>query len=297
MSATRHSLSVKTEIGVFVGRQGELARLQEAIRDRQSLLIWGEPDSGKSALVLRAISQLPELLASRCICAPANVSPQAILRIITEGLADDPLLRAKFRADTGQHPSFSHWVRAQTSLRLRGLLYRAADAGQYWIFLEDVAPMSHLMARILKELVCNRKTPVYLIAQSWTAADLGHAASLYWNDRLRLHVGGLPLAAARTLVELSIRRFGLSRLDLEGFRKEILELSGMLPGTILRLCAAAADTRYHFEGRIKTKLLYADHLLNQWAASRFEQGPAPACSDPRNVGLDFAPRKGRKSNV
>jgi AAA domain len=262
MSATRSSLAVAPEIGLFLGRQSELTRLEEAMRKRESLVIWGASGSGKSLLVARAIAQMPERVARRCVCASGAGSPQEILRRIAQGLAEDPLFRAKFRADTGYGASFSQWVKAQTSLRLRGLLYRAAGAGEYWIFLEDLAPMTHMLARIVKELILNQSTPVYAITPGWTYTELGYAASLYWNDKLRLHVGGLSLAAARELLEFSIRQFGLSEFDLEGFREDILDFSGMLPGAIVRMCGAAADSHYHFEGRIKTKLLHVDYLVN-----------------------------------
>lgn len=215
---------------------------------------------------------MPERVARRCICASGNGSPQDVLRSIAEGLAEDPLFRAKFRADAGYGASFSHWVNEQSSLRLRGLLYRAAGAGEYWIFLEDLAPMSHLLARIVKELMWNQKTPVYAIARGWTYTELGHAAQLYWNDRQRLHIGALPVAAAKELLELSIRQFGLSRFDLEGFREDILDFSEMLPGAIVTMCAAAADSQYHFEGRIKTKLLHVDYLVNHCQRSPDRSG-------------------------
>ncbi len=262
MSAPRSSLATVPEAGPFLGRQSELARLEEAIRKRESLLIWGARNSGKSTLTGRAISQMPERVARRCIRASGKGSPQDVLRSIAQGLAEDPLFRAKFRADTGYGASFSRWVNEQSSLRLRGLLYRAAGGGEYWIFLEDLAPMSHLLARIVKELMWNQKTPVYAIARGWTYIELGHAAQLYWNDRQRLHVGALPVAAVKELLEFSIRRFGLSRFDLEGFREDILEFSEMLPGAIVAMCAAAADSQYHFDGRIKTKLLHVDYLVN-----------------------------------
>ena len=101
MCATGSTLAFAPETGVFLGRQSELARLQEAMRKRQSLLIWGLPDSGKSTLVSRAISQMPERIVRRCIRATGNGSPQEILRSIAEGFADDPLFKSKFRADTG----------------------------------------------------------------------------------------------------------------------------------------------------------------------------------------------------
>lgn len=261
MTATGLTLAFAPETGIFLGRQSELARLQEAMQKRQSVLIWGLPDAGKSTFVARAISQMPERIVRRCIRATGTGSPQDILRSIAEGFVEDPLFKAKFRADTGYGASFSHWVRQQSSLRLRGLLYRAAGAGEYWIFLEDLAPMTHMLVRIVKELMLNQETPIYAIAPGWTYQELGYGAQLYWNDRQRLHIGGLPAPAARELVESSIHRFGLSQFDLEGFREDILEFSGMLPGAILRMCAAASHVRYQFEGRIKTRLLHVDYLM------------------------------------
>lgn len=249
------------ETDTFIGRMSELTRLQDAIRKRESMLIWGLPDSGKSELMLRAISQLPATIRKQCVCATGNGSPQEILRSITQGFAEDALFRSKFRAETGDGASFAQWIKHQSSLRLRGLLYRAAGAGKYWIFLEDLAPMTHMTARIMKQLMLNQETPVYAIAGGWTYKELGHGAPLYWNDRQRLQVGALPSPAAKELLEWAIRRFGLARFDLDGFREDILQFSGLLPGAILRMCEAAADNRYQFEGRIKTKLLHVDYLM------------------------------------
>ncbi len=267
MPTARPTHDVALEPGVFLGRKSELSRLREAIRKRESLLVWGAANSGKTALVARALSELPERIAKRCICTRGGGSPHDILRGIAEGFAEDPLFRSKFRADTGYGASFSHWVKDQTSLRLRGLLYRAAGAGEYWIFLEDLAPMTHMLTRIVKELMINQETAIYSIAAGWTYRELGHAAQLYWNDQQRLHVGALSPAAANALVELCIRRFGLERFDLEGFREDILEFSGLLPGAIVQMCAAAAGAHYHYEGRIKTKLLHVDYLMNHCEVS------------------------------
>jgi hypothetical protein len=261
--ATSHATIPAQGNGVlFLGRDAEMARLAQAIRKRESLLVWGEADSGKSALVSQALSHLPKGEARWCVRAVGNGSPQDILRSIAQGFGDDPLFRSRFRGETGYGASFAHWVKAQTSLRLRGLLYRAAREGQYRIFLEDLAPMTHMLARITKELMLNQSTPIYAVARGCTYTELGNAAALYWNDRLRLHVGGLSSVAAKELLEISIQRCGLLQLDLAGFREDILDFSGMLPGAIVRMCEAAADPHYHFEGRVKTKLLHVDYLVN-----------------------------------
>jgi hypothetical protein len=188
-------------------------------------------------------------------------------REIAQGFVDDSLFRSKFRADTGFGASFPHWMKAQTSLRLRGLLYRAAGAGECWIFLEDLVPMTHMLTRIIKELMLNQETPIYAVAQGWTYSELGHGTQLYWNDRQRLHVGGLTLPVAKELLEMCIRRFGLGRFDLEGFREDNLEFSGLLPGDIVQMCAAAASAHYHYGARIKTKLLHVDYLMNHFEGS------------------------------
>jgi hypothetical protein len=263
MTATGSTRGVALEAGIFLGRQNELVRLKEAIRKRESLLIWGVPHSGKSALLARALAEVPSKMARQCILATGNGSPQEILRSIAYGFAEDPLFKAKFRADTGCGASFALWVKHQTSLRLRGLLYRAASAGEYRIILEDLAPMTHTLMCIVKQLMWNHKTPIYAVARKCTYNELGHAAQLYWNDRQRLQVGELSVPAAKELLEWSIRRHRLARFDLERFREDVLEFSGVLPGAMVRMCAAAEDARYHFNGRIKTKLLHVDYLLNR----------------------------------
>ena len=123
--------------------------------------------------------------------------------------------------------------------------------------------MTHMLTRIVKELMINRETPIYSIAPGWTYRELGYGTQVYWNDRQRLQVGGLCVPAANELLEWAIRKFGLAQFDLDGFRDDILEFSGLLPGAILRMCEAAADGRYHFDGRIKTKLLHVDYLIKR----------------------------------
>jgi hypothetical protein len=84
----------------------------------------------------------------------------------------------------------------------------------------------------------------------------------YWGDRERLALGPLHDRAAGELLESSIKRFGLSQFDHDGFRDEILELSKQIPGAIVKMCALAADPRYRYESRIKIKSVYIDHLVS-----------------------------------
>lgn len=264
MNASGMILASHAPLGCFLGRDAEVNRLHEAIHKRESVLIWGAAEAGKSTLVSKVVSGLSEKTARRCLFAPCHGSPQETLRALIKEFenTDNAVLGKRFRAEAGHGESFAHWTKQQTSLRLRGLLYKAVAEGEYWIFFEDVAPITHILARIIKEVIWNQRTPVYLVARGWTYAEVGHVAQLYWTDQHRLQVGPLAPPAAKQLLETCIRRFALSQFDLEGFREDILHFSGLLPGAIIKMCEAAADSRYHFEGRIKTKLLHVDYLVN-----------------------------------
>jgi len=155
----------------------------------------------------------------------------------------------------------SRWLHKQTSLRLRGILFTASAQGDYRFFVDHFPPPTHHMAHMMKEIMYRCKTPVYLAARDYSQREVGYAWSLYWHDGLRVHLGPLNQRAARELLEICIQGLGLDTLDLEDFREDILRLSGHLPGSIVRMCELAADSRYHYRDRIKTKLVHVDYLL------------------------------------
>jgi hypothetical protein len=95
---------------------------------------------------------------------------------------------------------------------------------------------------------------------------------LYWNDALRIHVAPLHERAAKELLEICIRMFRLDSVDLEGFRENILRVSGLLPGAIVKMCELAADSRYHYGDRIKFKLVHVDYLM-QSSPSALDRAP------------------------
>ena len=269
----------RPEPGAFLGREAEAERLRVAILGRSGLAICGPADAGKTALVRHVIARLPKAAARGSIYASLRGAPREVLARLLEEMhaRGDALLQQKFRSETGRGAEFARWVERQTSLRMRGLLYRAAEAGSYCLFLDDVAGLSDAQARIVKELSWMRGTPVYLIARGWTEQELGRAARLYWNDELRLDVGPLELRATRALLEHCIRRYGLARLNLDGFREGILRLSGRLPGAIVRMCARAGDSEYHIGDRIETRLLHVDYMMQfSYRRTRTATHAAPA---------------------
>ncbi len=256
-------MNQSVQLGILFGRKEELRRIRAAIQRRESRLLYGPMDAGKTSLIEAAIAGLNEMERRTCVCWTGPATGRELASSLLRGLysAGDPFVRGKIQADGPVGDSIDRWLARQSVLRLRGILFTACERGAYRFFLDHFTPPTHNMARLLKELMYRCRTPIYLAARGYTQTDIGHAWSLYWNDTLRIHLGPLPERVARELLENCIREFGLASHDLGGFREEILRLSGHWPGSIVKMCELAAGARYHYGDQIKTKLVHVDYLL------------------------------------
>jgi hypothetical protein len=249
----------------FVGRNAELRHLQQAVRAREELLICGDADSGKTSLVNRMMDGIPAPMRRACLYVERAASVKELLQKLVIALVDnkDALIEEKWRVAQASHHTLSGWLREQSSGRLHRMFCESLLHRACWIFLDHIPPCTHSFARYLKQLRWRWNTPVYLISRGLTPIEAGYAWSLYWTHKLRLRVGPLSDAEANALLDDSVRRFGLLNLELEEFREEVLRMSGRLPGVIVKMCALAADPKYHFEQRIKARLVHVDYLLGK----------------------------------
>jgi hypothetical protein len=264
-------MTERTQIEALVGRKEELRRVHAAIHKRKSLLIWGPTDAGKTALIKKAVCELPDAERRKCVHWTGAASGRQLLSHFVGRLYElgDAFVRMKVHADGATEASLKRWLDKQTSARLRGILFTASTQGDYRFFIDHFPPATHNMARLMKEIMYRCKTPIYLAARDHSHSEIGYARSLYWNDGLRLHLGPLSERAASELLEACIRGFGLTSLDLAEFREDILRLSGHLPGSIVKMCELASHDRYHYGDQIKTKLVHVDYLM-QTNRSNFE---------------------------
>lgn len=255
----------RNEAEIWVDRDAERARLHEAMRRRESLLLWGPADAGKSALVEKVLAELHKEKRRACLLANRAKSPRELLQQLVRQMfvSGNAHVQAKASADGAVEMDLERWLRTRSSGSLRGIVYAALKKSNYWIFLDHMPPFSHPMARLAKELIWRCETPVYLLARGCTPDEIGNAWSLYWTEKHRLHVGPLELADATALLSACIRRFGLNRCNVSDFRDELLDLSGRLPGAIVKMCAMAAEPKYQHDGHIKTRLLRVDYLMNR----------------------------------
>ncbi len=258
--AMKHAAASRERL---IGRDSENRQLRAAIRERRSQLVWGPVHSGKTFLIANVLAQLPATERRKCIEWAGPATRRELVEHLVHGLflAGDPFVRKKVQADGCDESALTRWIGEQSAVRLRGILFTAAEQGEYWFFLDHVSSLSHAFAELLKEIMHRTKTPVYLTGHGYSQAEIGCAWSLYWTDEYRLHLGPLPEVSARELLEQCIERFALASLDLGDFREEILHLSGNLPGAIVKMCELAANPRYHYGDRVKVKLIHVDYLL------------------------------------
>ena len=252
----------------WVDRREEIGLLCNAMRERRSLLVWGPADAGKTALIDHVVREVGASPASGVLRLSGCPIVQDALRDSVRQLFErgDPVVREKLACEDAVQAN--RWLRRQPSARLRSILFRAASQRPYWIVLDHVPPLSHSLARLLKEIMWRCDTPVYLVARGSSQAEIGYAWSLFWTDRYRLPLRALAESDARRLMEICIRRYGLAHLDLKDFREELLHCSGRLPGAIIKMCALASQPQYRYGSRIKTRLLYIDYQMSLLPGSR-----------------------------
>jgi len=249
---------------LIIDRKAESLRLHQAIRRRESLLICGPAGVGKTTLISKVLAELPEDLARSAICVGGLVGLQPFLQALLQNLheAGDSTLRKQLRAKGVGGGGFKSWLKSQSTSRLKGAVYRSMQLASYWVFLDHVPPLTLAVAKVVRELVWMRNTPVYLVARGSGPEEVGHAAKMYWNESHRLILEPLRESAARELLEWCIRRFGLARLNLDDFREAVLSMSGHNPGVLVKMCELAAEPRYHYGSQIKTRLIHIDCLMS-----------------------------------
>jgi hypothetical protein len=260
---------------IFVGRGKEIRRLREAILARQSLIITGENDTGKTALIMKVIGELPLSTRQRCLYIGGFKDLRDLLQRLVAALFEksDTRLKSEFRAGGITKTNLSARLKQFSSSRLRGTLYHAVQGKGYRVFLDHCPALTPSVARVVKELFWMRQTPVYLVPSTEMETEIAKACScFYWGEPQVLRLGPVPPAAARTLMEHCIREHGLENLELAGFRREVLELSHAAPGAIVAMCRMAANPSYQSNGRIKTRLIHIDYMM---------RGSAPAPKSSR----------------
>jgi hypothetical protein len=219
----------------LIGFHRERQRIAEAVRKHEPLLLLGPPGAGKTRLLrfalecasgtgvyLRFVSVFHNLLSSfaRELIAGGHLP----VRAMVVGL--DPL----------------RWCTRQTSVHLKGLIWRAVESAPRLVILDGVYDASAPVYRFFQRVYY---TPgVTMFAAARDPVSLGALHKLFWDPRQTVCVPPLDDHGAASLFDSATERFGLHRLELGDFRTRTLECARGNPGQIVEMCRLAADPAY-----------------------------------------------------
>lgn len=251
---------------VFLDRERESRRIEEALRKKESLIICGAAGIGKTALVQNVMRGLGPGRVNQILYLGAFKDLRDLLRGLLKVIyqANNPGLRKELHSHGVSGMHLDAWLKSLSTSRLKGTLYRAVETSDYRVVLDHVPPLTRPIAKVIKQLFWMCNTPVYLLVRDDVEYEIVRLIHFfYWGDHQRLSLGPLPSHFARELLENCIDALDMTSFELEDFREELLELSKCIPGAIVKMCALAADPRYQYGSRIKTKLVHIDYLMSR----------------------------------
>lgn len=231
----------------LIGRNGEIDRLRNSIRQRESLLVLGPAGSGKTCLV-RAIAE------KDFIYLKYSATPHRLLTDLANAL-----LHAGHRTFLGlARPSGSldDWRSRQTSVHLKGLLCSSLEAEPRVIILDGIDRASFPTYRFMQRLYFAKG--MAFVATARDATCLGALGRLFWDPREILHLEPLNHIDAMHLFDIAADQFGLLDLDVQQFRDKVLESAKGNPGQIVEMCRMASNPMYVSGRHIKFAPLRID---------------------------------------
>jgi len=237
----------------------EVERLRLAFGSRDPLLLLGPQGSGKTRIVQEALSANPQAIYVEWQPALHGLLT-AMARVLVDAHHAEFSRRAKPGADS------ETWLKTQTSVHLKGLLWNAIESSPVPMVLDGIAGASFPAYRFLQRIY---HTPgVALFAASRDAGTLGALARLFWNPQKALHIPPLHERDAGRLFESAADHFHLRHLDLDEFREKVLQSAGGNPGQIMEMCRLATQPQYLSGRYIKFAPLRID------AVTKFASSPA-----------------------
>jgi len=240
----------------LVGMAKESERLCQAFRDHTPILLLGLPGSGKTRLIQEAISENEKIL---------YVAWERSLHALLTKMAG--LLIA------ARHPDFLRlagvspvrrfdpkvWLRAQTSVHLKGLLWSAFEISPVSMVLDGIAGAGFPTYRFLQRIY--HAPGMALFASSRDTFSLGALARLFWDPTKMLSLAPLHDLEAGQLFDAAATYFELRNLDLEEFREKVLESARGNPGQIIEMCRLATQPQYISGRYIKFAPLRIDAII------------------------------------
>jgi hypothetical protein len=241
----------------IIGLVKERKCLIEALRNRDSLLVTGPQGSGKTRILQAAVHDLADGIDVVYVAYSPNL--HLLLVTLTRTLLESGHRTLQRLAPAWPDPD--RWLSRQTSIHLKGILWKALETEPRTIILDGVDGGSYPIYRFIQRIYFAKGMAVF--AASRNPAGMGPVGRLFWDPKRSLQIRPLTPSESEELFDLAAKQAGLYSLDvdLHEFRVRVLEAADGNPRQIVEMCRLAVRPQYLAGKYIKFAPLRIDAML------------------------------------
>jgi hypothetical protein len=216
-------------------REREFSKLLQSARQKKPALVCGSPGFGKTRLFLELRREL-----------------------VAEG---ESLLYMRFKQPLHEFlaslaAELSLKCQSDSSVTLRGVLWKALENEPKIILLDDIAEPSLPYYRFFKRILYVRG--MALIGSSVHPYATGALHRVFWNQQTIFSLRPLTREASSTLAEKAIRMFAPDLTGASNFQEQVIHAARGNPGRIVEMCRRVGDPAYRDGDRIRFAALNID---------------------------------------